>query len=56
MKPFRSWLLYDATDTYAPSIHRTRVEAKYASSRKGPAKWHVVKVQISPCVAEKGNK
>lgn len=50
MKPFKAWLLYDATDTYAPTLHFSRAlatsERVYLAFHRD-AKWRVVRVIVS---------
>jgi len=47
-KPFKSWLLWDATDTYSPTLHFTRYEAERekASLTMIDAKWRIVRVEV----------
>ena len=51
LKPFKAWLLWDATETYAPTIHATKGQAQ--DWKKQPvalrdAKWRIDRVVVSP--------
>ena len=58
LKPFKAWMLYDFTGTYAPSVHTTRTRAVQERDFMdySDAKWRIVRVNIRPIdsrVAEK---
>lgn len=51
LKPFKAWLLWDATDTYEPTLHWKRASAqseKQEQSFLRDAKWRISRVVVSP--------
>ena len=51
LKPFNAWLLFDATDTYEPTLHFTRASAvseKRDQTFMRDAKWRIVLATVTP--------
>ena len=50
LKPFKSWLLWDAKGTYSPTMHITRYEAQREKECNDlrDAKWCIARVEVRP--------
>lgn len=57
LKPFKTWMLYDAKGTYFPMLHRSRSDALTTISRiltlVEYAEWHIARVEVRPTSTRK---
>lgn len=54
LKPFKMWLLWDAEDSYMPSLYGSRkhaLEEKERSKHLRDAKWRVTRVVVRPALS-----